>query len=95
MRLTNDNLPFSESCETIEIATSGYTTSGKVVQNCFKMYKKKTSLPLRPEPPTIEKIIEDVEGCHEDDVVFASMLNDGKRKYLYYRSPVKSDSSIS
>ena len=49
------------------------------------MFKKKTKLPLRPEPPTIEQIVEDVEGSKETDIVFTAMVEGDKRKYLHYR----------
>ena len=32
--------------------------------------KKDSPLPLRPEPPNVQQMIEDVQGAQDDDIVF-------------------------
>ncbi|XP_041059848.1 UPF0449 protein C19orf25 homolog [Cetorhinus maximus] len=49
--------------------------------------KKRVILPTRPEPPTIEQILEDVRSARQSDPVFAS-LAEGCEEFL---APVRAE----
>ena len=59
-------------------------------QNLFQimvqiMSKKQAPLPRRPEPPSVEQIIKDIDSSSSNDVVFSSLNEELHRKYSYYR----------
>ena len=41
-----------------------------------KMSKKNVPLPSRPEPPSVEQIVQDIQGAKEDDIVFSVLKED-------------------
>ncbi|XP_059847195.1 UPF0449 protein C19orf25 homolog [Hypanus sabinus] len=49
--------------------------------------KKRVILPTRPEPPTIEQILEDVKGARLDDPVF-TLFTEGSEEIV---SPVQAE----
>ncbi|XP_072450339.1 UPF0449 protein C19orf25 homolog [Chiloscyllium punctatum] len=52
--------------------------------------KKRVILPTRPEPPTIEQILEDVRSARPSDPVFA-LLAEGSEEFLI---PVRAEVSL-
>ena len=58
----------------------GQVTSSSEVNLCWiNMSKKNAPLISRPEPPSVEKIVEDIGSAHRSDVVFtlANLSNNG------------------
>ena len=49
------------------------------------MHKNKT-LPERPKPPPFDEIIQDIEKCPDDDVVFSSYFPPGGKFYKIWIS---------
>ena len=44
----------------------------------LKMSKKNAPLPSRPEPPAVEKIVQDIQDAPEDDIVFSLLNSENK-----------------